>query len=114
VERRGGGERRQAIAMGLAAWVIRSIERRVSVERRSGVDRRELPKRLKAREDRLRRVARRQGLVLKKSRRFDGYTLVLASTMGTRSDPGYWGTKGKTVVGLASLDEIEAVLGDDA
>jgi hypothetical protein len=113
VERRGG-ERRQAVATGLAARVIRSIERRESVERRSGVDRREPRQRLKAHEDRLRRLARRHGLVLRKSRRFDGYSLVLASTMGTRSDPSHWGTSGRTVVGLSSLDEIEAVLSDDA
>jgi hypothetical protein len=75
VERRGGDERRQAIAAGLAARVIRSIERRESVERRSGVDRREPRKRLKAREARLRRAARRQGLVLRKSRHAYGYIL---------------------------------------
>jgi len=114
VERRGGGDRRQAIAVGLAARVIRSIERRESVERRSGVDRREPRERLKARENRLRRIARRHGLVLRKSRRCDGYILVLASTIGTPSDTGRWGTSGRVVVAPSSLDDIEAVLGDDA
>jgi hypothetical protein len=41
VERRGGGDRRQAVAAGLTARELHSVERRESVERRSGVDRRE-------------------------------------------------------------------------
>lgn len=46
IERRSGverrrGERRQAIAAGLTAGEIPSVERRKSVERRSGVDRRD-------------------------------------------------------------------------
>ena len=110
VERRGGDERRQAIAAGLAARVIRSIERRESVERRSGVDRREPRKRLKAREDRLRRAARRQGLVLRKSRHAYGYILVDASTVDTLQ----WGRLGKQVSDLSSLDQVEAALSDRA
>src|SRR5260221_5951919 len=38
VERRGGGERRQASAAGLTGKVTRSVERRVSGEPPSGVD----------------------------------------------------------------------------
>jgi hypothetical protein len=107
-ERRRGDERRQAIAAGLAARVIRSIERRKSIERRSGVDRRESRGRVKAREDRLRRAAKRQGLVLRKSRQAYGYILVDASTVDTLR----WGRLGKQVSDLSSLDQVEAALSD--
>ncbi len=61
------------------------------------------------RENRVRRAAKRQGRLLRKSRTFEGeYVLIDASTVGTVDH----GRGGKAVLGPTSLDEIETALSE--